>query len=125
LWTSEGNQSGSACNRNVGGCQGYDPAMRFTLILFAALLCGRAGAQNAPAKPIKLGLCVGCHGERGHAQLPEYPNLAGQNRAYLVLALNAYQSGARSSAPMRAVVGTLKPADIAALADWFSAQKLP
>lgn len=42
--------------------------------------------------------CAACHGPAGVATLPQYPNLAGQNAPYAVLALKAYKEGQRNSA---------------------------
>jgi cytochrome c553 len=99
--------------------------------LLVLLLCTVAAQATSitnptptpPVKPAKLGLCVGCHGENGKAALPAYPHLAGQNRDYLINALRAYQSGARTSAEMKVSTGTLKPSDIVELAAWYSWQK--
>ena len=90
-------------------------------VLFALVLATAAAAE--PPKPAKLGLCAACHGERGAATAKGIPHLAGQDRDYLVAALGQYRSGQRPAAAMRAVSGALSDADIAALADWYSAQR--
>jgi len=94
-----------------------------TLILLPALLFATATLAAAPAKPARLGLCAACHGETGIAVAKGIPNLAGQDRDYLIAALGQYKSGERKAAVMRAAVGSLNDADIAALADWYSAQR--
>lgn len=101
---------------------GYHWWMRITLLALCLLMPALSLAQTLPAKPKKLGLCVGCHGETGRATLAHYPNLHGQNAAYLSQSLQAYRSGARKNAQMAAVVGLLSAADIEALARWYSAQ---
>ena len=88
-----------------------------------ALLFATATHAQSPAKPARLGLCAGCHGENGIALARGVPHLAGQDRDYLVAALGQYRSGERSAAAMRAATGALSAADIAALADWYSAQE--
>jgi cytochrome c553 len=111
--------------------------VRFLSILAGALLlcaCDKeskiAGAPvasatvRALAKPAKLGLCAGCHGDTGKAVLPIYPNLAGQNAAYLEKSLHAYRSGERKSNEMRPMVGTLTDAEIVEFARYFAEQKL-
>jgi cytochrome c553 len=67
--------------------------------------------------------CSGCHGEQGIAPLPENPNLAGQNSAYIQYALKAYRSGERQGGKafiMKANAGGLSDRDIADLAAFFS-----
>jgi len=77
-------------------------------------------AQANAARPPKLGLCAGCHGDTGKAVLPEYPNLTGQNQRYLANSLRAYQSGERKNSAMRAMVGTLTDAEIEELASYYA-----
>jgi cytochrome c553 len=81
-----------------------------------------AAQADAPAKPARLGLCAACHGENGVATAPGIPNLAAQNREYLVAALRQYRSGERTAQAMRAVSGSLSDTDIDALAAWYAAQ---
>lgn len=102
-----------------------------TLICLAALSLGlaacapaappaQAGAGTAPARPAQAGLCVACHGINGISTLPGHPHLAGQDEAYLRQALQQYRDGTRPSAPMRAAVGALSPADLDALARYYA-----
>ncbi|HVF64655.1 MAG TPA: c-type cytochrome [Casimicrobiaceae bacterium] len=69
--------------------------------------------------------CQGCHGIAGwRTAFPEVyhvPKLAGQHATYIVAALNAYRSGARSHPSMRAIAASLSDADIADLAAYYSA----
>ena len=71
-------------------------------------------------RPLKLGLCAGCHGENGKAVLPDYPNLTGQNQRYLANSLRAYQTGERQNSAMSAMVGTLTDAEIEELASHYA-----
>jgi cytochrome c553 len=87
-----------------------------------ALLSAAVARAEAPAKPARLGLCAACHGEHGIATAPGVPNLAAQNREYLVAALGQYRRGERTAPAMRAVSGSLSDADIDALAAWYAAQ---
>ena len=91
-------------------------------ILLPALLFATAAHAQPPPKPARLGLCAACHGENGLAVAKGIPHLAGQDRDYLVAALGQYRNGERQAAAMRAAVGALAQADIAALADWYAAQ---
>ncbi len=42
-------------------------------------------------------MCVACHGASGKASAPIYPNLAGQNEAYLEHALQAYKKASAAA----------------------------
>lgn len=94
-------------------------------VLAAAMLASLAApahAETAP-KPEAVAVCASCHGENGVSASPIFPNLAGQHRDYLVHALQQYKSGERKNAIMGAQAANLSPADIKALALWFSSQK--
>lgn len=78
----------------------------------------------AADKPTKLGLCASCHGEAGHANAPEIPNLTGQNLAYLRDAVTQYKSGKRDFPAMRAALGMLNAAEVDAILLWYSQQPL-
>ncbi len=95
--------------------------MRF--FLCAALVAvTSASAFAAAPKPARLGLCATCHGEDGIARMPGTPHLAGQDRAYLRAALDAYRDGRRDVPAMRAAVGALTADELDALADWYAAR---
>lgn len=82
-------------------------------------------ATPAPAgtrAPHQLGLCAACHGRDGIAVAANTPNLAGRDRDELLAAMAEYLDGRRDYAPMRAMLGPIRPADREALADWFAAQ---
>ena len=69
---------------------------RFSLSLAAAFVCAGLGirqhrrraqeaarrARPTPALP-KAAVCTACHGVNGNSSNPEWPNLAGQNAAYM------------------------------------------
>lgn len=92
---------------------------------------GLAAANEAPAaapaaaggKPAQVGTCAACHGENGVSASPLFPNLAGQHRSYIEVALKAYKSGARKNPVMAGQAAALSDADIKALAVWFSTQQ--
>ncbi|WP_293001226.1 cytochrome c [Nevskia sp.] len=85
---------------------------------------GKAAAAVAPGgKPEKVAVCAACHGEVGVSTAPLFPNLAGQHRSYIEVALHAYKSGARKNAVMAGQAVGLSDADIKALAVWYSSQK--
>lgn len=77
----------------------------------------RAGAAKSSQ-------CAGCHGIPGWRNAyPAYrvPKLGGQQPAYLVAALKAYQSGARAHPTMQAIAAGLSEQDMADLAAFFAA----
>ena len=95
--------------------------MRAALLILGAST-GICGAQT-PAKPQRLGLCAGCHGERGQASDKSLPNLAGQNLDYLRSALKQYQTGVRDVPAMRAVSAMLSAAEADDILRWYAAQR--
>ena len=94
------------------------------VVLTAALL---ASAASAPALAADLaaakgraGQCFVCHGADGIAKVPDAPNLAGQNAAYLVKALKDYRSGKRENEVMSMMAKNLSDEDISMVASYFS-----
>jgi len=54
------------------------------------------------------------------SKVPDAPNIAGQNAAYLVAQLRAFKSGARKNEAMTLVASGLSNQDIDNLAAWYS-----
>lgn len=81
-----------------------------------------AGDPNRGAQ--KVAMCQGCHGIPGwRTAFPEVyrvPKLAGQNAAYLVVALKEYKNGERTHPSMRAIAASLSDEDMADLAAYFA-----
>lgn len=67
-------------------------------------------------------VCTACHGESGMGEMWGIPVITGQNRDYLIYALNAYRDGSRQDATMRGIVARLGSGEIERLADYFSQQ---
>lgn len=93
--------------------------------LLAAGLLLSVGASLAQAAPnpalnAKFGVCFSCHGVDGHAILPSYPNLAGQNKDYLVQTLREFRDGTRPNAVMGAMAKPLSNSDIDQIAMYFA-----
>ena len=63
--------------------------------------------------------CASCHGASGVSPNDSWPNLAGQNAAYLVRILGAYKSGAQTDPMMSPVAKGLSDADIQNLAAYL------
>lgn len=78
-----------------------------------------AAAEDAAGKALADN-CAGCHGDKGISSDPAWPNLAGQQRGYLVTALKAYRDGSRKNEMMAGFATGLTDADIAALAGYYS-----
>lgn len=92
--------------------------------LAAALLIlavgGPAAAAALPGARDKAAQCFVCHGADGLAKVPDAPNLAGQNGAYLVKALKDYRSGKRENEVMSMMSKNLSDQDINLVASYFS-----
>lgn len=80
-------------------------------------------AGDAAAGKAKAATCAGCHGANGISAIPTYPNLAGQNEAYLVAQMTAFKDGSRKNATMNAMAAPLSDADIANLAAYYAGLK--
>ncbi len=65
--------------------------------------------------------CAGCHGEQGLSDNDAWPNLAGQNAAYIVHRLAAFKSGAQKDPMMSTMAQALGSADIQNLATYYGA----
>lgn len=94
----------------------------FTILLGAQTVL----AADAAAGKDKAVVCAACHGSNGMSVMPAYPNLAGQQEAYLVSALRAYRSKDRNggmSAIMQMQATSLSDDDIDNLAAYFSGLK--
>lgn len=96
------------------------------LTLSAALMSGQVVAADAAAGKAKSAVCAACHGANGMAAIPTYPNLAGQNEAYLLSSLKAYKAKQRNgglAAVMQAQAAGLSDADMANLAAYYAGLK--
>lgn len=92
-----------------------------------AIFCLPVMAEgNISAGQAKSASCAACHGATGKASNTLYPNLAGQNEAYLVLALQDYKKGGRTGGQagiMQAFTSALSDQDISDLSAYYAAQK--
>ena len=90
----------------------------------AALLAGAVGAPalaaDMAAAKGRAAQCFVCHGADGLAKVPDAPNLAGQNGAYLVKALKEYRSGKREHEVMSMMAKNLSDDDISLVASYFT-----
>jgi len=89
--------------------------------LFVALSSVSAvQAADANAGKEKSGVCSACHGPTGVSASPMFPNIAGQNDAYIIKQLKDFKSGARTDAMMAPMAANLSDTDMADLAAHFS-----
>lgn len=80
-----------------------------------------AEAADIAAGKKRAEVCMACHGEQGHSEIPGVPSLAGQDRDYIEAALKAYRAGTeRTNATMAEMAKPLSDADIANLAAFWN-----
>jgi len=65
-------------------------------------------------------ICAGCHGERGIAPDPQFPNLAGQSAIAIYKQLHDYKSGSRVHPIMTNIAQSLQDQDIINLSTHFA-----
>ena len=92
-----------------------------SLLLVTANI-GMASGDAAAGKA-KSATCAGCHGAEGISANPLWPNLAGQQSAYIVKQLKAFRDGGRADPMMAPMAKPLSDADIDNLAAYFSSLK--
>ncbi len=82
-------------------------------------------AQAAPPSPAMLSnACAGCHGTNGGSYGPTMPSLAGQSKEAVEVAMKKFKSGERSGSIMGRLAKGYSDAEITAMAEFFSKQKL-
>ena len=98
-------------------------------VLAATLTSGAVFALSALAQGVDPNLgrnlaaaCANCHGTNG-VSLQGMPNLAGQQRAYLVQQMQDFKTGKRPATIMHQLAKGYTDEQIGALAAYFSAQK--
>lgn len=82
-----------------------------------------ASAGDPVAGKAKSVACAGCHGADGMAPVPTYPNLAGQNEAYIISTLKGFRDGTRKNAMMSPMAKPLSDSDIENLAAYYASLK--
>lgn len=98
----------------------------FAALALAAALPVAHADGSAEAGAAKAGVCIACHGPNGNSMNPEWPNLAGQNAAYIAVQLQQFRAGQRGTTPnamvMTAMAAALSDEDIADLGAYFATQ---
>ncbi|MDO8786966.1 MAG: c-type cytochrome [Sulfuritalea sp.] len=93
--------------------------------LATGVLAVSAMAQAAPPTAAMLSnACAGCHGTHGGSAGPSMPSLAGQSDKAIVDAMKKFKSGARPATVMGRLAKGYSDAEIAAMGEFFSKQKL-
>jgi cytochrome c553 len=104
------------------------------LVAVALVACAVPTADAAPdaatkeaAVKLAVNLCGSCHGPDGRGDNPRIPRLAAQQRAYIEVQLKAFRNQSRGDyaahESMWGIAATLNDDVVAALAEYFSAQK--
>jgi cytochrome c553 len=103
--------------------------MHIKKILLALLLSlasvNSFAAGDYDAGKIKAYTCTGCHGIVGYKNTyPTYhvPRIGGQNKEYLVIALQGFKSGERQHSTMNLQAEALSDQDIEDIAVYLAAQ---
>jgi cytochrome c553 len=106
---------------------------RFSLSLAAAFVCAGLGFAHpafaedtlkgsTEAGATKGAVCTACHGVNGNSTNPEWPNLAGQNAAYIREQLAMFKGRKRINEIMYPIVAQMSDQDFADVAAFFAAQ---
>ena len=97
--------------------------MKTKLFALVGVLCfamATAQADNLEAGSKKSEPCAACHGAVGISPNTSWPNLAGQQKAYLVKQMKAFRDGKRTDPWMSPMATELSDEDIADLAAFFN-----
>jgi len=93
----------------------------FSLVLaLGSISVAQAAAGDAAAGKTKAAVCGACHGASGISATDMYPNLAGQNDAYIIKQLKDFKAGARTDMMMAPMAANLSEQDMADLAAHYS-----
>lgn len=90
-----------------------------SLILLPAL----SAAEDINVGKSKSTTCTACHGANGISPNPIWPNLAGQQKDYLIKQLKDFKSGARKDPIMSPMVQTLSDEDMTNISAYYSSLK--
>ena len=97
-------------------------------MLLCSLLLVISGTAQAGGDAVKgkknTQMCIGCHGIDGYRtafpKVYNVPKIGGQHPVYLVKALQAYKTGARSHPSMKGIAENLSEQDMEDLAAYYA-----
>lgn len=92
------------------------------LVMGLSTLAQAATEGDPAAGKEKAQVCTACHGQQGVSAAPTFPNLAGQQPAYLVKQIVQIRDGVRPVPQMVGIVDNLDEQDIADLAAFYANQ---
>jgi cytochrome c553 len=99
-------------------------AAAFALLLGGCMREPTTTSETAVSGAVHV--CTSCHGSYGRSDSPTFPNLAGQQKAYLVVQLKAFRDKSRADPHARTymfgMAARLDDATIDGLASYFSSQ---
>ena len=96
---------------------------RAMLVACTLVVATGASAADVEKGKAKSAMCAACHGQNGKAMIPNYPNLAGQNAAYVVKQLRAFKDGIRKDPIMSGMAAGLSDEDMENLAAYYASMK--
>lgn len=97
--------------------------MAFLSLCLIATASTSVYAADVAAGQAKTAMCASCHGANGVAAIKTYPNLKGQNAAYLEKQIKAFKSGERKDPVMSPMAAAINDADIADIAAYYESLK--
>jgi cytochrome c553 len=106
------------------------PTVGFAVVALSVTACSSASPETAgtddPAAAGTLHICASCHGPTGRSNSSTFPQLAGQQKDYLVAQLQAFRDKTRADPHARTymwgMAAKLSDPTIEAVAAYYSAQ---
>ncbi len=92
----------------------------FAFILVGLIFNNVIYAGDPAAGAQKSATCAACHGANGNSSNPLWPNLAGQQAAYLEKQMKDFRDGRRQDPVMAPMAAALSDTDIADLAAYYA-----